>query len=385
MHLFLIIFNFLYFVSSIATPHIFFNLINFALLCFFTFSLFKKQSLPHGLLYLVSTLVVFIVHLAFSYNQIVSISTHLGVALNLYLAVASGLMVRGAIRVTPRTQRLAMVFFIGLLLFNLATEIFYNFSPNDLFYTHRSFNFIHLVIAFLLTFPRSLNLRNFLFVVGIFIYSLLSKGSTGILLSLILIIICIMKFDRTGANRVLKKLAVPGLVILVFMGANISKIDSGGLGRLNSNLYSVFGVYEGSSEISSKSILERFEMLKNGIEIIFAHPFVGVGLDNSRHWWHSNLYYGFGGDGGKHLHNTYLELLVSVGVPFSLVLLFICYSRFKEKRRIVSGDYDRIISIFGFITLVFMLTNTIYKDVGLIFFVTVILFVPNYLSKDIKS
>lgn len=375
----------MYFVSSIATPHIFFNLINFALLCFFTFSLFKKQSLPNGFLYLASTLVVFIVHLAFSYNQIVSISTHLGVALNLYLAVASGLMVRGAIRVTSRTRRIAIIFFTVSLLFNLATEIFFDLTPNDLLYTHRSFNFLHLAIAFFLTFPRSLDFKNFLFLVGIFIYSLLSKGSTGILLSIILIIICIMKFDRSGVNKVFKKLVVPGLVILVFMGANISKIDTGGLGRLNSNLYSVSAVYEGSSEISSKSILERFEMLEHGIEIIFAHPFVGVGFDNSRYWWQSNLYYGYGGDGGKHLHNTYLELLVSVGAPLSILLLFICYYRFKEKRRIVSGDYDRIICIFGFITLVFMLTNTIYKDVGLIFFVTAILFVPNYLSNDTKS
>ena len=386
MHIFLIFFNLMFFISGIITPHIFFNLINFMLIGFFVYSLFAKMTISRGLMLLTLSLIIFFGHFALSFSQINSISTHLGVALNLYLAIACGLMVRGSFRINRFTQGVANTVLIALIVINIATEVLFSFTPNSPFYTHRSFGFIHLVVAFLLTFPQKITLKEYILIAGIIVYSLLSEGSTGTVLSIFLLLSCIFMFGKSALNTVFKTFGLACFVAIFFIGISLSDIDPDSFsGRISSNITSLFSSYDQPYNVSSKSILERTEMLRVGGELIGENPILGLGFDNSRYFWDSNLYYGYGlEEGGKHLHNTYIEFFVSIGVPLSLVILYLCIDIYRKKSRKVPADYGRIIFIFATTLSLYMLTNTIYKDPGLVFFMTVFLFSHNYFYKDIK-
>lgn len=374
MHLFLVFVNVLYFFSVVVTPHVFFNLTNFVLMSFFILNILQKK-VPKDLFYFMATLSVVVIHAVLNFSEFHSFKTHIGIALNLYLAAACGLMVKGRITVSSFSRFVAGSVYVVFLLALLAVEILFDPTTDDFLYVHRSYAFVHMAVAFILIFPRKFALWHFLSLGVLALYCYISGTGTGLILSLLLMAAYYMRFASLSRTVLYSLFGLCGLVLLSpFISGFVSGLsidNTSGLGRLLVNSQSVLEQFRGELAVTSTSGLERYRMFNVGFELVNQNTLLGVGLDNSKYF-HS-LRQG----AGVHLHNTYLEMVVSLGIPIVLGIALYLYRKYRQKRHSVSEEYMYFINLFSGGVLIYMVTNTIYKDIVLIFMISVFVLARN--------
>ena len=237
-----------------------------------------------------------------------------------------------------------------------------------------------LLMAFILIFPRKFVYWEFCSLVLLSIYAIVSGSATGSVLGIALTI-CYFVMFRSNYRIIGFLIGIcvlaPFMLVTLGMNMDLAADNSSGIGRLVANLSTMLEQYRGESVQSGNSGFERLSMLTTGLELARQHPLMGVGLDNAKYWWTPTMSYAYGDGLGTHLHNSYLELVVSLGVPLGLGLLAYLFVKYSRKQRKISYEYSRLVRLFMWTLLLFMLTNTIYKDMVLVFMSIVILTARN--------
>lgn len=140
----------------------------------------------------------------------------------------------------------------------------------------------------------------------------------------------------------------------------------------------------------NESAYLRAYLIKSGIKLAMEHPIVGVGINNAKNFviWPLR-------DTGSFLHNTYLDILTSGGVPLFIVyytpiffsLLWLMKNRKRVRSKLDSNSYSLWVSGFTFLSLKLMydITWTSYFEFFMVFTVMFSIYIVFHLKSSLKK
>lgn len=247
-----------------------------------------------------------------------------------------------------KIMNVLVLFFQFLILVNLI------FRPDDVAaLTNRNYLVFSLLSISILSgvMEGRINVRRLLYhFFFALVLSLFLQSIAGFICSLI----CISYlFKGLGGKGRIKNL---GLKIFIIMSAASAAILVFNDDYITHKVVTFYNNFDNPDFLSRESGAQRALMMHYGREIISENPEVGVGLYNSRYFWSSTR---FPDEVSTHLHNTYLELLVSFGLFFG-VLWFLYLFRISFLKRLFGREPFDLVCLGFLISLVFAFANTVF-------------------------
>jgi O-antigen ligase len=208
----------------------------------------------------------------------------------------------------------------------------------------------------------------------------ISKSITGILGIFVLVFLYCQRYSAW--TRVFALVALCSILAITLLTENPISI------RASRFAMAIMGDIESLN--TNESAYLRLYLIKNGLDLIMQNPWFGVGLNNAKEFvvWPDRGY-------GSFLHNTYLDIFTSGGLP--LLLVYYCpivYSftslvrnRKQVKRYLDENSYHLWKLAFSCISLKLFcdLTWTTYFEYFMVFSITFSLYITFYLKRSLIS
>ncbi|WP_261824618.1 O-antigen ligase family protein [Vibrio neonatus] len=208
---------------------------------------------------------------------------------------------------------------------------------------------------------------------------LISKSITGLLGLLVLCLFLLIKLPFRQRCIICITLVITLIILLL--------IDNPISARIDRFFMAISGNID-SLRVSESAYL-RVYIFQHGFDLFSQHKWVGVGLNNAKNfviWPNRGV--------GTFLHNTYLDILTSGGIPLFIVYYFpIIYSLIwllKNKKKVLMLSDDnyylwKLASVLLTLKLVYDLTWTSYFEFFMVFTVMFSIYIVFHLKTLIRK
>ncbi|MCG6212892.1 O-antigen ligase family protein [Vibrio furnissii] len=213
-----------------------------------------------------------------------------------------------------------------------------------------------------------------------FLMIIISKSITGNLGLLVLMFLYSQRFS------LIMRVITFGFLISVLVLVVIT--DNPLSARISRFVIGIMG--DTDSLNTNESAYLRIYLIKSGFELIMQYPWFGVGLNNAKEFvvWPDREY-------GSFLHNTYLDIFTSGGIPLFVVyyspIFYSFFSLLKCRIKVRANLADRYYSLWklAFVTLslklICDLSWTTYFEYFMVFTVIFSIYITFYLKRLLRQ